>query len=168
MRFNFSFCLSFSAKLAASLCERAPARIHWHFHCVLISLFARASSIMADAAAVAEGVRAAELLQAERDAKQSLDTLLARAGGGNASTGYEESEPDEEGDARSVAGDDAAAATPVVNNAMTAFMGKVAKKFKSSDETVQTAVDVLQANGIDVGGRFRFPFTSVVMRGLYS
>ena len=106
---------------------------------------------MADAAAVAEGVRAAELLQAERDAKQSLDTLLARAGGGNASTGYEESEPDEEGDARSVAGDDAAAATPIVNNAMLAFIGKVAKKFKNSDETVQTAVDVLQANGIDVG-----------------
>ena len=105
---------------------------------------------MADAAAVAEGVRAAEMLQAERDAKQSLDTLLARAGGGNASTGYEESEPDLEGDARSVAGDDAAAATPVVNNAMTAFIGKVAKKFKNSDETVQIAVDVLQANGIDV------------------
>ena len=105
---------------------------------------------MADAAAVAEGVRAAELLQSERDAKQSLDALLARAGGGNASTGYVESEPDDEGDARSVAGDDAAAATPIVNNAMIAFIGKVAKKFKNSDEMVQTAVGVLQTNGIDV------------------
>ena len=84
---------------------------------------------MADAAAVAEGVRAAEMSQAERNAKQSLDTLLARARGENASTGFEESEPDEEGDARSVAGDDAAAATPVVNNTMTAFMGKVANQF---------------------------------------
>ena len=105
---------------------------------------------MVDAAAVAEGVKAAELLQAERDAKRSLDTLLARAGGGSASTGYQESEPDDEGDAPSVAGDDAAAATPIVNNAMIAFIGRVAKKFKNSDETVQTAVDVLQANGIDV------------------
>ena len=105
---------------------------------------------MVDAAAVTEGIKAAELLQAERAAKRSLDALLARAGGGNASTGYVESEPDDEGDARSVAGDDAAAATPIVNNAMIAFIGRVAKKFKNSDETVQTAVDVLQANGIDV------------------
>ena len=57
---------------------------------------------MADAAAVAEGVRAAELLQAERDAKQNLDTLLARARGENASTSDEEIEPDDEGDMRSV------------------------------------------------------------------
>ena len=116
---------------------------------------------MADAAAVAEGVRAAELLQAERDAKQNLDTLLARARGENASTGFEESEPDDEGDERSVAGDDAAAATPVVNNAMMAFMGKVAKKFKNSEETAQTAVDVLQANGIDVSWCFRFSLSAL-------
>ena len=114
---------------------------------------------MADAAAVAEGVKAAELLQAERDAKQSLGTLLARAGGGNASRGYEESEADDEGDAPSVAGGDAAAATPIVNKAMLAFIGKVAKKFKNSDETVQIAVDVLQANDIEVFWSFRFVFT---------
>ena len=50
-----------------------------------------------------------------------------------------------------MAGDDAAAPTPIVNNAMLAFIGKLAKKLKNSDHTVQTAVDVLQANGIDVG-----------------
>ena len=116
---------------------------------------------MADAAAVAEGVRAAEMLQAERDAKQNLDMLFARVRCESAATGYEESEPDDEGDARSVAGDDAAAATPVVNNAMTAFMGKVANKFQNSDETVQTAVDVLQANGIDVGRCSHFPLLAL-------
>ena len=93
---------------------------------------------MADATSVADGVRAVELAQAERDAKQSLDALLARAGGGNASTGYVESEPDDEGDARSVAGDDAAAATPTVNDAMIAFIGKVAKTVSYTHLTLPT------------------------------
>lgn len=49
-----------------------------------------------------------------------------------------------------MAGGDGSAVTPVVNNAMSAFMSNVAKTFKNSDETVQVAVDVLQANGIEV------------------
>ena len=48
---------------------------------------------MAESGAVAEGIKAAETLQAEQKAKQELETLLARASKARGS-GLAESEPE--------------------------------------------------------------------------
>ena len=107
---------------------------------------------MAPNTLVSEGVKAAETLQAERKAKKEFEALAAKASllAKGAGSGGEESEPEEVFSARSAASGERHAASPVGDDAMAAFIGKVARKFKNSDETVRTAVAVLKTNGIEV------------------
>ena len=107
---------------------------------------------MAENTLVSEGVKAAEILQAEQKARDELEALAARAShlAKEKSAGLQESEPEEVFSARSAASGGGHAASPVGDDAMAAFIGKVARQFKNNDETVRTAVAVLKTNGIEV------------------
>ena len=139
-----------------------PPWIHLPLHCILFASFPykQASSDMAENTLAAEGARAAEILQAQQNARNQLEELADRAKqlAKDKGLSLEESEPEESASVRSAASGGKHAASPVGDDAMAAFIGKVARQFKNNDETVRTAVAALKKNGIEVFMLFYFCF----------